>query len=184
MVFVSNSSSSSSSNTNRPLISENWFAKTNKYKHQYMDTCNQWSNTTNILQFSGTFYCCISNKCKFYIFSLFSFCRTPSITVLFVLMSLSCLNIWLLCFVIVTTSRTWFEHNDVIFRLQGNTVILLFPSNETWSASLELGSQELTSSCQEWAWLALIFYLPVFDSCATLWKQTKSIWTCLIAQKS
>ena len=36
------------------------------------------------------------------------------------------------------------------------------------------GSQELTSSCQEWVWLSLIFYPIVFDSWATLWKQKKT----------
>ena len=72
------------------------------------------------------------------------------ITVLFVLMGLSCLNINLfiiIIIIIVTTSRTWFEHNDVIFQIVRQ--YFSFHPVEHQVQGLK-GSQELVSSCEEY----------------------------------
>ena len=101
-----------------------------------MNTCNHWNKKTNILQFLVLLTTVFPINANFTFFSLFSFCRTPLITVLlFCTNGFSSLNTWLLCFVITATSRTGFEHNDIIFQIARQ--ILLFPSNGTWSARLE-----------------------------------------------
>ena len=49
--------------------------------------------------------------------------------------------------------------------------IHLFPSNGTSSARFKWLTGAYIFMPGDWAWLALIFYPIVFDSCATLWKQ-------------